>query len=77
SQKAWITVTPVNDPPSMANSPDLFVHYDSPYNFDYTPYISDPDDPLFMLTLTSDKPAFVTVSGLVLTYNYPISMSGR
>ncbi len=73
SQKAWINITPVNDPPNIADCPNLFVRYDSPYAFDYTPYISDADDPLSMLILTTDDVTNSSVNGLVVTYTYPES----
>ncbi|UCG69363.1 MAG: hypothetical protein JSV09_16560, partial [Thermoplasmata archaeon] len=74
SQKAWINVSPVNDPPSFAGCPDLFVHFDTQYLFDYSPYISDIDNKQFELTLTTDDPEYTTVNKLVVIYLYPESM---
>lgn len=43
SQQLWINITPVNDPPIFSDAPDLIVHYDDPYTFDYEPYLYDID----------------------------------
>jgi len=45
NQPLWINITPVNDKPIFSNAPDLIIHYDDPYTFDYETYISDIDTP--------------------------------
>lgn len=77
SQQAWVNVSPVNDPPKIANCPDVFVRFDSPYPFDYVPYISDIDNMLSELTLTCYDTSHSTVNGFVVTYNYPEDMVGE
>ncbi|UCF07768.1 MAG: FG-GAP repeat protein, partial [Thermoplasmata archaeon] len=74
SQTAWINVTPLNDPPSISGCPDLFVHFDHPYSFDFAPYISDNDNPLSELTLSCDDTSHSTTFGLSATFEYPESM---
>jgi hypothetical protein len=74
SQEVTIELTPVNDAPKINQPPDLVVHYDKPYGFDYTAYISDIDNALEDLTLTakeSDGSQHTTVSGLSVVYNFP------
>jgi len=73
-QSAWINITPVNDPPAFNPPPSLIVRFDEPYTFDYAPYISDVDDPLDGLTLSSDDPVRASVSGFSVTYLYPKSL---
>ncbi|UCG71032.1 MAG: FG-GAP repeat protein, partial [Thermoplasmata archaeon] len=75
-QKAWINVTPVNDDPKIANCPDINVHFDTPYTFDYGYYIHDIDNLPSELTLASDEPSYTTINGFKVTYNYPESMLG-
>ncbi|UCE73302.1 MAG: FG-GAP repeat protein [Methanomassiliicoccales archaeon] len=77
SQRAWINVSPVNDPPTIGDCPtELIVRYDTPYSFDFTPYINDIDNTLSELTLTCEDTAPITVSGFVVTFNYPQNMLG-
>jgi hypothetical protein len=73
-QRAWINVSPVNDPPNLGDCPDLIVHFDSPYAFNYSPYITDVDNEFSELTLTCNDTVHSTVSGFSITYNYPVSM---
>ena len=68
-----ITVLPINDPPRIADVPDLKVHYDMDYYFDLAFYISDPDNELSELTLTTSDPEHIRISpennlGMVLKY---------
>jgi len=66
-----------NQPPTILNCPDLMVHPDSPYTFNYTPYIHDVDTPLSELILTCDDPAHTSINGLQVTYLYPDAMAGQ
>jgi uncharacterized repeat protein (TIGR01451 family) len=45
NQPLWINITPVNDPPVFLPAPDLILHYDDPYTFNYEPYVYDIDNP--------------------------------
>jgi uncharacterized repeat protein (TIGR01451 family) len=45
SQPLWINITPVNDEPIFSSAPDLILHYDEEYTFDYEPYVYDVDTP--------------------------------
>jgi hypothetical protein len=66
----------------MRPVPDLLIHYDSPYTFNYMPYISDIDTPYAALTMsvesTSPPGTQLTpvVTGLNVTYTAPKSMVG-
>jgi hypothetical protein len=51
NQPLWVNITPVNDPPLFLPSPDLILHYDDPYTFNYEPYVYDIDNPLHDLGL--------------------------
>jgi hypothetical protein len=70
-----VTVLPVNDPPVLASTPPWVVHYDEPYVFDLTPYVSDTDNDLSEITITTSLPSNVTVSGLVMTMLFPYTYS--
>ena len=77
SQSAWINVTTAYDSPEIRRCPDLYVLYDEPYQFDYSPYIIYDEDRFDELTLETDDYQYTTVSGLKVTYEYPRSMLGE
>ena len=80
SQTLWINITPVNDKPIIDNVPDISIHYNEPYTFDYSNYISDIESPDEDLILTIQEPQgqkYTKVTGLNVTYNYPKSMLGK
>ncbi len=68
----------VNEPPYIFGVPTVFVHYDVQYPLDLSPYITDLDTPIDQLTVTTSEPADrISVSGLVLTFEYPETMIDR
>jgi len=78
SQSFWVNLTPVNDPPSIINTPSLIIHYDADYTFDYTPYVFDLDTDKEDLIMWAEdsiggKPI---VEDFNVTYNYPKSLLG-
>jgi hypothetical protein len=70
-----VTVIEVLDPPVFHSiPPNLYVHPDIEYSFNYTPYVSDPDTPVGSLELTvPTSPNFWSNSsnplGLVFLYS--------
>lgn len=76
SQPLWINITPVNDPPTIFGIPDITIHYDVPYQFNYLLYIQDVDTPRDKLVLNTSDPKYTTVNDFNVTYNYPKSMLG-
>jgi hypothetical protein len=83
AQSVWFNITPVNDPPMIRPVPDLLIHYDSSYTFNYMPYISDIDTPYSGLVLSvssTDPPATqltTSIGGMNVTYNAPKDMMGK
>ncbi len=77
SQQAWVNITDTYEAPAFRRCPDLYVHYDEAYVFDYTPYIIYDEEKKGDLELTTDDPEYTTVSGLRVTYEYPESMLGE
>ena len=74
-QAMSVTVLHVNQPPVIASVPDLKVRFDSRYDLDLTPYISDPDNTLDTLSIgTSDT--HIAVIGATISLLYPQSMNG-
>ncbi len=73
-QELWINITPVNDPPIIFGIPDITIHYDVPYEFNYLLYISDVDTPLYKLQLNTSDLKHTSISGFNVTYNFPKSM---
>ncbi|TLZ75211.1 MAG: DNRLRE domain-containing protein [Methanobacteriota archaeon] len=71
AQTAWINVTRVDSPPTFTPPSPLYVHSNDTYTFDEGPYLSDPDTPRALLTLTSDDPAHASVSGMNVSFRYP------
>ena len=70
-----VTVRAVNQPPVLANVPDLVVKFDEPYNFDIKPYVKDPDGDTEVRTITTDD-MHIVVDGTVLQMLYPQAMNG-
>ncbi|MFW6176169.1 MAG: hypothetical protein ACOC40_00570 [Thermoplasmatota archaeon] len=65
-----ITVLPVNSPPEIRSLPNFVVHYDYPYNFDLRWYISDPDNSIDELEISTSDPNNVSVVGTTLKMEY-------
>lgn len=66
-----VTVIPVNDPPSIKQLPPFVIHYDYPYTFDLRWYISDSDNSIDELTISTSDPDYITVDKTKLIMNYP------
>ena len=76
SQAAWLNITPVNDPPAF-NPPTTFVvRFNRTYTFDFSPYMTDVDDPLAGLVLLSDDTLHTAVIDHNVSFLYPESMVG-
>ena len=71
-----VVVHRVNQAPTIEGVPDLIVKHDLRYEFDLTRYVSDPDDDLDDLHVTTDDPHAVP-AGMVLTVLYPESFLGQ
>ena len=70
---------PINDPPKLGDVPDLKVHFSMDYYFDVSYYISDPDNTMDELTLTTSEKEYIRISeknhlGIIL--NYPRFLFG-
>ncbi len=72
-QDAWINMTHVNQPPTFNPPSVLYVRYNQTYRFDFGPYISDPDTPRALLTLTRDDAVHTSVSGFNVSFTYPLA----
>jgi hypothetical protein len=80
NQPIWINLTPVNDKPIIDNIPDIYIHYEEPYNFDYSNYIFDletSDSDLILSLIEPDDQSYTSVNGMNVTFNYPKSMFGK
>ncbi len=80
SQSLWVNITPVNDPPSISDVPDLILHYDDPYSFNYEPYVFDKETPKHDLTLNvfdGYEGKYISIQGLNATYYYPKELIGE
>ena len=75
-----VTVLPVNDGPVISGVPDLVVHYDYSYSFDLSPYIHDPDNQTWELTIwTSESTQYIDAlpnNNLGMSINYPEILDG-
>jgi hypothetical protein len=79
-QSIWVNLTPVNDAPTIFGAPDITLHYDISYTFDYTPYVNDIDNPrndLTVSTIETTDVSYTESDGLAVTYNYPEKMLGQ
>ncbi len=70
SQQLLIDVTPVNDPPILYGMPPIKVRQGVLFNFEYTSYVTDVDDPKSSLFLSTNDVSHSTVSGMTITYQY-------
>lgn len=77
SQEGWINVTSDYISPEFRRCPDLKVHYDQPYEFDYSPYIIYDEERKDELELETDDPDHTEVQGLTVTFEYPESELGE
>jgi hypothetical protein len=80
SQQIWINITPVNDKPIIDGSPDIIVHYDTPYKFDYNSYSYDLEtsNSDLILSVNENIPgSHTTIDGLNVTYNFPKSLLNK
>lgn len=74
-----ITVEPVNDPPSISPIDPIFVHFDSVLTLDLRLHVSDPDNELTELIITTSDPVNVSYSVFPwpsLMILYPQNLSG-
>lgn len=73
-----VTITPVNDAPSIEHIAPLVVTHDIEYEFDFRHYVSDVDNPVDDLTLSVDRASapYATVKWLVVGFNYPFALNG-
>ncbi len=69
-QDISVLIAPVNDAPTIAGVPDITVVEDVPYTLVVSSYISDIDNHLSQLTITTDS-AFASVAGHAITFTYP------
>jgi len=80
SQPLWVNITPVNDKPIISLVPDIAIHYEESYKFDYSNYIHDvetTDDQLILSVIEPVGQKHTSVTGLNVTYNYPKNMFGE
>lgn len=66
-----VRVIPVNDPPVIDHINEIKIHHNYPYTIDLGWYISDKDNTLEELTISTSNPDNVTVNGSTLTLLYP------
>lgn len=70
-----VTVLHVNQPPTISGVPDLSVRFEDRYDFDLSPYVSDPDNPIDTLSITTND-THIAVMGATISLFYPQSMNG-
>lgn len=74
-----ITVIPVNDPPEISAMQTVYVRYDVVYWLDLRLYVSDPDNGLNELTISTSNPAnatYVSIPYPHLELRYPAKLGG-
>jgi hypothetical protein len=70
-QTIELRVIPVNDPPEIDPIDEIRIHYDYNYTFDLGWYLSDQDNDIEDLVISTSNPDNVTVNGTKLTFLYP------
>jgi len=71
-QIVTVSIIPINDPPTFVNRPptELYVTFDIEYTFDYTYYVSDVDNALSELNMSSDGAPNIWFDSLNAHFNY-------
>jgi hypothetical protein len=72
-----VTVIPVNDPPVIDSIDVIRIHHNYPYTIDLGWYISDKDNSLEELIISTSNPDNVTVYGSTITLFYPETWDGQ
>ncbi len=70
-----VTVSPVNDDPTVYAINPLFVHYDVEYTLDASLYVYDPDHSFSELTFSFTS-EYVSISDGLIRTSFPASLSG-
>jgi hypothetical protein len=80
SQPLWINITSINDPPTISAIPDLILHYDDEYTFNYEPYVDDKETPrndLILSIFDGFEEKYITLDGIKATFTYPHELVGE
>ncbi len=75
TQTIPVTINPVNDAPVISAVPDITCTEDIAYTLDMADYMSDVDNSLDELTVSTDS-AYATVNGSVIRFLYPEGILG-
>jgi len=70
NQSFSITVTPVNDAPTISGLPNPSGFEDQQFTLDVSPYIDDVDDTKALLTITTNS-SYATMFGQTIVFQYP------
>ncbi|MCG2827069.1 MAG: tandem-95 repeat protein, partial [Thermoplasmatales archaeon] len=70
NQTITVTITPVNDAPTISGVPTQYASEDTDLYFDVSSYINDVDNSTDELTISTNS-SYATVNGFVITFNYP------
>jgi hypothetical protein len=69
-----VIVIAQNDPPNVTGVPDLYVHPDMDYIFDLSPYVTDPDNDIRNLYVTTSRSHNIKsdpYNNLLIVINFP------
>ncbi len=74
-----VIVLPKNDPPQISGVPDIMVHYDHDFEFELSNHISDIDNGLEDLIISTSEPKYIRFNEknrLMMIVNFPEFMKG-
>jgi PKD repeat protein len=80
SQHLWINITSINDKPIIKKLPNLVVHYDVPYKFSFTIYISDVETPTKDLVVSAQdnyNNQYFTLQDQEIVFEYPKGLMNK
>jgi hypothetical protein len=66
--RLWDNRIPPNIPPGWGLLPTIDAIEDSPYDFDLSSYVHDPDDPVSSLRISSESEFLISTTGLMATF---------
>jgi hypothetical protein len=75
-QTLYVTITSVNDRPTIQSITPFTVHFDEPYTYYFYDYVQDVETAKENLDLTSDDPEHILFNGQWGTFLYPEALDG-
>jgi hypothetical protein len=77
SDSALVEITRHNNPPELADLGSRKIRYDEPFPIDLAQFITDVDNPLSDMIVTTDDREHISINGVQISLIYPQNMIGQ